>query len=194
LKSNLDNEPNLQAFSLTAMIDNAATGSHQNHHSEAGKSPAQLPTLLERPGTKSCARFVGGVRVGFGFKFERTCRDHNCARGCRGDLSERKCRFFDFKPHHEVILRSRQAVNEESQKLERVSELLSTYKRIDSLIAVVQTVDSFEGFRSDFIHFSPSISTFGKPMPSASEAKPDLNRSSFHFTPKGFTHFFAWWR
>ena len=103
------------------MIDNAATGTHADGNSDAGKPAAKLPTLLERRGTKTCARFVGGVRVGFGFKFERTCRDHDCDSDCRGGLSERRCRWFHFKPHYEVKMRSKEAVDAQSRELNRVS-------------------------------------------------------------------------
>lgn len=78
----------------------------------------------------------------------------------------RQCRFFDFLPHYAVKLRTPQTV-----------------KRLEQERGVEW--DSFEGFRSDFIHFSPSI-----------VANTDSKRrqeSSFHFTPKGFAHFFAWW-
>ncbi len=50
-----------------------------------------------------------------------------------------------------------------------------------------QLVDSFEGFRSDHVHFSPSLTTLSQGV-NAEES------SSFHFSPKGFAHFFAWWR
>jgi len=109
--------------SLSAMIDNAATGSHGDTLGDAGKPANKLPGLLDRRGTKTCARFVGGVRVGFGFKFERTCRDHSCSSGCRGDLSERRCRLFDFKPHHQVKLRNKDAVEADARRCHRVSDL-----------------------------------------------------------------------
>ena len=56
--------------------------------------------------------------------------------------------------------------------------------------------DSFKGFRSDYIHFSNSIVS---PVVRA-RADPKVNLverdgySAFHFTPKGFAHFYAWWR
>lgn len=48
--------------------------------------------------------------------------------------------------------------------------------------------DSFNGFRSDFIHLSTSLT-------SALNAKSgmDLEPSSFHLTPQAFTHFWSWW-
>lgn len=150
---------------LSAYIDNAATGVIDDNHLRDDDDDGVK--LLDRRGNKTCAKFVNGVRVGFGFRFERTCRPYNCTEGCTGDPSDRKCRIFDFRPHHSVKL-----INKES--LERKSASLD------------HTLDSFEGFRSDFIHFSPSITTLG--APDAEEC------SSFHLTPKGFTHFFAWWR
>lgn len=104
--------------------------------------------------------------MGFAFKFERTCRDETCERGCQGTASMRQCRFFDFLPHHAVKLRTPQTV-----------------KRLEKERGVEW--DSFEGFRSDFIHFSPSIV--------ANPGSKQRQESSFHFTPKGFAHFFAWW-
>lgn len=177
------------------MIDNDATGTHSDLNSDAGKPAAKLPSLLDRRGTKTCARFVGGVRVGFGFKFERTCRDHTCDNDCRGGLSERRCRMFDFKPHHQVKMRTKDVVESQSRELGRVSLAVRTSASHDTILNLIpQPVDSYEGFRSDFIHFSPSITTFGRGNPGGTDDECSTNSSSFHFTPKGFTHFFAWWR
>lgn len=152
--------------SLTAFLDPVATGDKHDPHIDTGKKTEELPSLLNRRLNKTCANFRGGVCVGFAFKFERTCRDDTCEHGCQGKASMRQCRFFDFIPHHAVKLRTPQMV----ERLEKETGI---------------KVDSFEGFRSDFIHFSPSI-----------VANRDGDRdqaSSFHFTPMGFAHFFAWW-
>lgn len=80
------------------------------------------------------------------------------------------------------------------------SSIGSVYTRCDTTVdhltrlLISQPVDSYEGFRSDFIHFSPSITTFGRSSPSGAQGEGRVNSSSFHFTPKGFSHFFAWWR
>lgn len=142
-----------------------ATGDITSPHVDTGKKTDELPGLLDRRLNKTCANFRGGVCVGFAFKFERTCRDKNCRRGCRGDPSMRECRIFDFLPHHAIKLRAPQHASS--------SDSASDF-------------DSYEGFRSDFIHFSPSIV--------ANQQGDKRNESSFHFTPMGFAHFFAWWR
>ncbi|KAJ9122086.1 hypothetical protein QFC24_004313 [Naganishia onofrii] len=77
----------------------------------------------------------------------------------------RECRIFDFLPHHAIKLRAPQHASPERLQ---------------------NDFDSYDGFRSDFIHFSPSIV--------ANQQGDKRNESSFHFTPMGFAHFFAWWR
>jgi hypothetical protein len=52
--------------------------------------------------SKVCAKFQGGVKWGLGMKFERTCRDDTCHKGCQGTLFQRQCRIFDFRPHYTV--------------------------------------------------------------------------------------------
>jgi hypothetical protein len=120
------------------MIDKAATGSHSDPHSDAGKPARQLPGLLDRRGTKTCARFVGGVRVGFGFRFERTCRDHSCSNECRGDLSERRCRLFEFKPHYQVKLRSKDVVEADARQCGRASLSSPAGHFVNQLMAWLQ--------------------------------------------------------
>lgn len=78
---------------------------------------------IRRQYTKPCAQFVGGIRIGFGFRFERTCRPWNCTEGC-GDTehtARRQCRFFDFKRHQDVILRNKEAVERAEKQLGHVS-------------------------------------------------------------------------
>lgn len=66
-------------------------------------------------------------------------------------------------------------------------------------LADLQRSDSFEGFRSDFIHFSVSCVSLRaereecKP-PSTRTEPTEADISSLHFSPKAFAHFFAWWR
>ncbi|KAJ9091641.1 hypothetical protein QFC19_009011 [Naganishia cerealis] len=150
---------------LTAFIDPMATGDKSSPHVDTGKETEELPGLLDRRLNKTCANFRGGVCVGFAFKFERTCRDENCQNGCRGDPSMRECRIFDFLPHHAIKLRPPKSPSAQQSENDK---------------------DSYEGFRSDFIHFSPSIV--------ANRQGEKHRQSSFHFTPMGFAHFFAWWR
>ncbi|CAE7226687.1 unnamed protein product, partial [Rhizoctonia solani] len=70
------------------------------------------------------------------------------------------CRLFTFRPHYEVKLRPSTADPK---------------------------IDSFAGFRSNFIHFSLSL---------VSPSNPSLSKkgyNSFHLSPKAFAHFFSWW-
>ncbi|KIO32802.1 hypothetical protein M407DRAFT_18267 [Tulasnella calospora MUT 4182] len=113
---------------------------------------------------KICAKFTNGVRLGFGFALERTCLS-DCP-GCGGAPAFLKqCRFFTFKPHYEVALK---VPPKNRGPIE----------------------DSFEGFRSNFIHFSISLVSPAQP-----ESVPDYDSgpNSFHLSPKAFAHFFAWW-
>lgn len=57
----------------------------------------------------------------------------------------------------------------------------------------LQKNDSYHGFRSDYIHFSMSITSPTNRHCPTDESDP-AGYNSFHFSPKGFTHFFAWWR
>lgn len=174
--------------SLTALHDSAAIGSSQNdpHRRHQHDKDHLEQNLIERRYTKPCARFLNGVRVGFGFVFERTCRPWNCDRcGGTDKLLHRQCRIFDFKRHQEVTLRSAEAVKRDEERLGRVSPL---YDWTD-----IESVDSYEGFRSDYIHFSVSLvgPTAGT-APNDDESVGDHN--SLHFSPKAFAHFFAWWK
>jgi hypothetical protein len=110
--------------SLTALNDNAAMGSeHRPPKTDVPlDSPAYDQALIERRYTKPCARFLNGVRVGFGFVLERTCRPWTCKGNCGGteNLFHRQCREFTFKRHQEVILRSPEAIEREEARLGRV--------------------------------------------------------------------------
>lgn len=111
--------------SLTAYIDTAATGTAPSNAGSASKPSVDLPGLLDRRGNKTCASWIGGVRVGFGFRFERTCRPHSCENGCKAEDeggSGNICRLWDFKPHHQVILRTPEVVKADSERIGRVSE------------------------------------------------------------------------
>lgn len=56
---------------------------------------------------KTLGVLVNGVRWGMGFRFERTCARGRCQNNppCEGNKFQRKCRFFDFKPHYDVKTR-----------------------------------------------------------------------------------------
>ncbi|KAF8759703.1 RNA pol II promoter Fmp27 protein domain, partial [Rhizoctonia solani] len=86
-------------------------------------------------------------------------------RKCGSDCTIRhtmddSCRLFTFRPHYEVKLRPSTADPE---------------------------IDSFAGFRSNFIHFSVSLIS----PSNSSLSKTGYN--SFHLSPKAFAHFFSWW-
>ncbi|CAL1700808.1 unnamed protein product [Somion occarium] len=137
--------------------------------STAGTRPE--PAMADRPQyhlpgksrkyRKVCAKFTSGVRFGIGIALERSCGPE-CLT-CSGRPFQRKCRFFNFRPHYEVML---------EQKPSRPIE-----KSLD---------DSYNTFRSDFIHLSLSL---------ASSTSTDRTRtfSSIHLSPKLFAHFWAWW-
>jgi len=98
----------------------------------------------------------------------------------------RKCRITDFKRHQDVVLRNKQAVHRDEERLERVSYDDGTW-------LTNQSVDSYEGFRSDYVHFSVSVTC---PL---REIDPDhppdsTSHNSLHLSPKAFAHFFSWWR
>ena len=119
---------------LTSLRDGAAVGNHAREESHTKRNNEDGP-LVERRYTKPCARFVNGVRVGFGFRFERTCRNHTCSNDCpfspspegshalldRNQLLERPCRMFDFIPHQKVTLISNEAWERKAKELGRVS-------------------------------------------------------------------------
>lgn len=113
---------------LTALSDARAIGNETSDGAHARREHA-LSTeqdMIQRRYTKPCARFVGGVRVGFGFRFERTCRPWSCKHGCgpTENLARRRCRLFTFKKHQDVIMRNPQAVEIAEQELGHVSNRL----------------------------------------------------------------------
>nr|XP_018262577.1 uncharacterized protein I303_05594 [Kwoniella dejecticola CBS 10117]OBR84735.1 hypothetical protein I303_05594 [Kwoniella dejecticola CBS 10117] len=171
---------------LTALNDSAATGS--TTHSDDSPPPhtpsangidpdESESSLINRRYTKPCAKFVGGTKVGFGFGRERTCKPWDCQQGC-GDTDNhlhRKCRIFDFLPHQKVILKSPQAIHRLERQLGR-------------------PVDSYEGFRSDYTHFSVSIIAPTKPSVNDRPQNEDPSQvNSLHCTPKAMHHFLRWW-
>lgn len=73
--------------------------------------------------TKHIASFDGGNRIGFGFKFESTCREWNCTENCgpAENRAMRRCRHSDFKRHQDVILRNRKVVDAATDELGHVN-------------------------------------------------------------------------
>ncbi|KAK7061817.1 golgi-body localization protein domain-containing protein [Favolaschia claudopus] len=127
------------------------------------KPRSQAELQNPRPFQKICAQFRSGVRFGLGFVMERSCGPE--CTSCSGSSFHRKCRFFDFLPHYEIKL----------QKKPRVPIRKSPE-------------DSYNGFRSDFIHLSVSLTSALDKL----QGKP-LDPSSFHLTPQSFSHFWKWW-
>ncbi|KAJ7638917.1 golgi-body localization protein domain-containing protein [Roridomyces roridus] len=133
-----------------------------SHLSAESKKP-RSSTETKKAFRKICAKFGSGVCFGIGFVLERSCGDE-CTAGCSGTPYQRKCRLYDFVPHHQVKLEKKSRI-----PLRKGPE------------------DSFNGFRSDFIHMSTSLT-------SALHADPKLkSSSSLHLTPQAFTHFWSWW-
>ncbi|ORX40254.1 golgi-body localization protein domain-domain-containing protein [Kockovaella imperatae] len=156
---------------LSAAQDDQAIG---RDSSPRNKSHEQQD-LIERRYTKPCAQYQNGVRVGFGFVFERTCRPWSCKENCGSteNLLHRQCRIMEFKKHQDVILRSPAAIERDDKE-------------------AGHPTDSYEGFRSDFVHFSVSnVSPLNKVDP---KEKDSTKLTGLHFSPRAFAHFFAWWK
>lgn len=104
-------------------VDDAQTGDHAARVRARANLASTEEEMVKRRYTKPCARFIGGVRVGFGFRFERTCRPWSCAHGCgeTENIARRRCRIFNFKNHQDVIMRNPQAVERAEQDLGHVS-------------------------------------------------------------------------
>lgn len=117
------------------------------------------------------------MRFGLGFVFERTCRWWSCNKcGKTENLLHRQCRIFDFRPHNTVVLKN-----------PKVAERLA--------LEAGHPVDSYERFRSDYIHFSVSLVTPREPggVSSTAVGSAAVTHSSIHMNPKAFAHFFNWW-
>ncbi|KAG2013550.1 hypothetical protein CC2G_010449 [Coprinopsis cinerea AmutBmut pab1-1] len=120
---------------------------------------------VPRPFKKTWARLNSGVRFGIGFLPERSC-GVECLK-CHGLPVERQCRLFTFKPHYQVTLEKKPIKPE-----------------------IKTDGDTYNGFRSDFVHLSFSLeSSLNK---STVKARGPRDYSSLHFTPQLFAHFWAW--
>ncbi|KAG5725006.1 UPF0648 protein C3H5.09c [Termitomyces sp. T112] len=129
----------------------------------------QLPSFASRtpeaskPFRKIIAKVRSGVRFGVGFVLERACGGE--CYTCSGSAFHRKCRYFEFLPHYKVRLEKKVVVPK-----------------------MKSSRDSYNGFRSDFIHLSISLTSSTRPAALGSNQEP----SSIHLTPKAFAHFWAW--
>ncbi|KAF5387705.1 hypothetical protein D9615_000498 [Tricholomella constricta] len=116
-----------------------------------------------KPFRKICAKLRSGVRFGIGFVLERACGSE--CPGCFGPAFHRKCRHFNFLPHYKVRLEKK------------------------AVIPTIKTSeDSYNGFRSDFIHLSVSLASATRSVVPGANQEP----SSIHLTPKAFAHFWSW--
>ncbi|KPV73207.1 uncharacterized protein RHOBADRAFT_54988 [Rhodotorula graminis WP1] len=131
---------------------------------------------------KVCAKCINGVRWGMAVRLEHTCRDGECDKpACLGlPTFHRQCRRFDFIPHWKVHTKTSAAVG-----------------------PLGEIVDSFAGFRSDFIHFSISLTSPANLRLPGRDQEPDAadvqysgndGYNSFHFSPHAMTHFHRWWK
>jgi hypothetical protein len=69
------------------------------------RSDPKAYLVLTRSSLRRCCR---------GFVLERTCVDAECTAGCSGSNFHRACRFFDFKPHYDVTLRTPESLKEQN--------------------------------------------------------------------------------
>ncbi|GAA5929891.1 uncharacterized protein JCM15063_004656 [Sporobolomyces koalae] len=195
--------PNLREYLDTAITGNArevfesADGSLHTAGSEDLEEDAisedlsafEEPELEQAYWIKTCAKCRGGVRWGLGLRFERACRDDSCDDPLCQDrpIFERRCRFFDFKPHWEVRTKTLKTAPRDKHG---------------------NLLDSFAGFRSDHLHFSISMTSPATlPLPNRDpdeeldrdQVKPSIEAvdgqgdNSFHFTPHAIAHFRRWW-
>ncbi|CAO1616639.1 unnamed protein product [Sympodiomycopsis kandeliae] len=126
--------------------------------------------------TKVCLRLSNGVRWGASLRHEHTCRDGICPRHpqCQGANFYRDCRFFERRPHWEVIQRSREYM-----------DTLPPEKR----------TDSFYGWRSDFMHLGISIYSPKDGLTAYGKHRGQSGHSNnLYFSPLAWQHFWAWMR
>ncbi|KAM0789695.1 hypothetical protein ACM66B_006555 [Microbotryomycetes sp. NB124-2] len=181
--------PNLRDY-----VDSAATGllaresgapetdgASSTQQSNNTNDPLAKYRTVEHEFTKVCAKLINGVRWGMGAVLERACSPDCAKPNCQSqDPFHRQCRFFDFRSHWEVHTKT--------------AESIGPHGEID---------DSFKGFRSDFIHFSISLTApLNLSLPSKSANSPDEatehdgrdGYNSMHFSPHAMHHFRRWWK
>lgn len=137
---------------------------HLAPHNRRSSHAFQIPES-SKPFQKICAKLRSGVRFGIGFVLERSCGEE-CVK-CSGTAFQRQCRHFDFRPHYKVKL----------EKKPRIP-------------LVKGPEDSYNFFRSDFIHLSISLASSTRTV--AHSKHHHHNSSSLHLTPKAFAHFWSW--
>ena len=136
-----------------------------------GATPRRAKTI--------CAKFRSGVCFGVGFALERACGPE-CTR-CSGKPFDRSCRLFTFRPHYDVKLEWK------DQRPEiKVTLTYLTISFTSADLDVQSAEDSYNGFRSDFIHMSISLTS------GLRKAK-HIIPSNLHLSPEVFAHFWSWW-
>ncbi|KAJ2905775.1 hypothetical protein MKZ38_004452 [Zalerion maritima] len=80
-------------------------------------------------------------------------------------------RRFDFKPHYDVVLKAPEHAKDVNG----------------------EPYDAFRGFRSQHIHLSLDIRAPVDREWMSDNSEPSRSYNTTHFTPRFFTHFFAWW-
>ena len=194
--------PNLRDY-----VDSAATGMARDpnenddrstlHSNGADGAPGRSRFRQDAEFVKVCAKFINGVRWGLGAVLERACTNSTCSNPTCRDRKpfHRICRKFDFIPHWLVQTKTALAPRGDDGK---VSRLVTPLPFAVADPTTSQIVDSFAGFRSDFIHFSISLtSPLTLPLPSNSNPTPSPDNegyNSLHFSPQASTHFWAWWK
>lgn len=122
---------------------------------------------------KVIMKLSGNVRWMAGIVFER-------------DLDQGG-RSFQFVPHYNVILRTRERAHALQQHVCHIN------LGIHSALTRCQGYDAFKGFRSNHIHLSIAIVAPLDRDWSIRNGKPSSSYNTVHLTPRFFTHFFDWW-
>jgi hypothetical protein len=132
---------------------------------------------------KICAQLNFGVRFGIGIALERSCGTE--CPSCNGVPFDRQHRVFDFSPHFKVKLDTTK-VSQPTAHV-RFPHIFKDDVCVTSVLCKGPN-DSYRDFRSDFVHLSISLSSSAQASTSATSSP-----SSFHLTPKAFSHFWSWW-
>ncbi|KAG2223866.1 hypothetical protein INT45_012739, partial [Circinella minor] len=131
---------------------------------------------------KVALKLTDGIRMGIGLQFERVCAPGcpNCdsddfmrraSMNTRPDLT--RCRFLTFLPYYKVRFKTPHSVQAMGDK--------------------AKNYDAYEGFRSNFIHFSISIVKIGAENPEKIDIT-NATMNSMHLTPGFMDHFVTWFR
>jgi len=162
---------------LRHLVDPAAVGLYDVERGQRVRARAVLTRTDVGPPiplAKISWQLAGGVRWGMGLVSEHTCTDATCERTprCEGPPFHRQCRFFGRKPHWQVRMRSFEGY----ARLPRDAQ-----------------VDSYGGWRSDFVHLSVSLQAIGDGDLQVG-APHGAARNSLYITSRTWHHFRDWLR